>query len=43
MIYQPFKSVSKQHKLSNLQPAVNYARRSTAGSVLGKCKDHNYS
>lgn len=43
MIYRPFKSVGNQHKLSNLQPAINYTRRSTAGSVLGKCKDRNYS
>lgn len=43
MIYRPFKSVSNQHKPSNLQPVINYTRRSTAGSVLGKCRDHNYS
>lgn len=41
MIFWSFKSVSNQHKLSNLQPAINYIQRSIAVSVLGKCKDHN--
>lgn len=31
VIYQPFKSISNQHKLSYLQPAINYTMRSTAG------------